>query len=145
MTAADQIRALADTGTPAGQWSAHEGDLEGGTLVDYVTTLFKNREDGTSTGRLFLTLAPNAIDPEKGDHIVPAMTGDGPNAEANAVKIVAAVNALPKVADYDEAVMAYLNHQTVCGVGSSCPELVALWQALVVARGVLVAALGVTA
>lgn len=111
MTAADQIRALADTGTP--------GPLREASWAERgLRTLRSTRDD--------VWLA------DVRDH------GD-------AAKIVAAVNALPKVADYDEAVMAYLNHQTVCGVGSSCPELVALWQALVVARGVLVAALGVTA
>lgn len=115
MTAADQIRALADTGTP-GPWDVDYLPPFGGAIIDHV----QEQEPYRSV----------AYD-----------IGNG----ADAAKIVAAVNALPKVADYDEAVMAYLNHQTVCGVGSSCPELVALWQALVVARGVLVAALGVTA
>lgn len=116
MTAADQIRALADTGTPA-PWKFQQ---------------HPSRRDST------VLLGGDSLG--VGTFVAHYLKG-----EADAAKIVAAVNALPKVADYDEAVMAYLNHQTVCGVGSSCPELVALWQALVVARGVLVAALGVTA
>ena len=91
-------RDLANTGTP-GPWTAHQGDLEGGTMLDYVATLLRNRDDGTSTGRLYLTIGRNDIDPENGDTVVPALTGDGPNAEANAVKLVRAVNALPAIAD----------------------------------------------
>jgi hypothetical protein len=79
-----RLRKVAEAATP-GPWRAVEGDLEGGTPLDYVTTLLGNRgQDGTTTGRLFLTLAPNNIDPERGAEVVPAMTGDGPIAEANA-------------------------------------------------------------
>lgn len=97
-------RVLAGQGTP-GPWSAHEGDLEGGTILDYLATVLGNREkDGTTTGRLFLTLGRNDIDPENGAEVVPAMTGDGPSAEANAHKIALAVNALPLLADLLDAV-----------------------------------------
>lgn len=91
MTARDaRLRELAMEATP-GPWSAHEGDLEGKPASEYVRTLLANREaDGTSTGRLFLTLAPNPIDPERGAEVVPALTGDGPSAEANAAYIAAA-------------------------------------------------------
>lgn len=86
----DRLRELAQAATP-GPWSAHEGDLEGKPASEYVRTLLANREaDGTSTGRLFLTLAPNPIDPERGAEVVPALTGDGPRAEANAAYIAAA-------------------------------------------------------
>lgn len=92
----NDLRALLDAATPVGEWRAVEGDLEGGTLNDYIATLLQNRQnDGTTTGRLFLTLAPNDIDPELGAEVVPAMCGDGPRAEANANLIAAAVNALP--------------------------------------------------
>lgn len=102
----NSARDLAATGIP-GPWTAHEGDLEGGTLVDYVTTLFANRNnDGTSTGRLFLTLAPNDIDPENGAEVIPAMTGDGPRAEQNAAKIVRAVNALGPLGNLLDTVAA---------------------------------------
>lgn len=96
-------RELAATGTP-GPWSAHEGDLEGKTPLDYIATLLRNREqDGTTTGRLFLMLAPNDIDPECGAEVVPATTGDGPRSEANAVKIARAVNALGPLGDLLDA------------------------------------------
>lgn len=86
----DRLRELAQAATP-GPWSAREGDLEGKPASEYVRTLLANREaDGTSTGRLFLTLAPNPIDPERGAEVVPALTGDGPSAEANAAYIAAA-------------------------------------------------------
>ena len=97
-------RDLAAIGTP-GPWSAHEGDLEGGTPLDYIATLLRNRErDGTTTGRLFLTLGGNDEDPELGAELVTATTGDGPSAEANAVRIARAVNALPALADLLDAV-----------------------------------------
>jgi len=96
-------RDLAAIGTP-GPWSAHEGDLEGGTPLDYIATLLRNRErDGTTTGRLFLTLGGNDEDPELGAEMVTATTGDGPSAEANAVRIARAVNALPALADLLDA------------------------------------------
>lgn len=97
-------RDLAAIGTP-GPWSAHEGDLEGGTPLDYIATLLRNRErDGTTTGRLFLTLGGNDEDPELGAELVTATTGDGPSAEANAVRIARAVNALPALADLLDAI-----------------------------------------
>lgn len=96
-------RDLAAIGTP-GPWSAHEGDLEGGTPLDYIATLLRNRErDGTTTGRLFLTRGGNDEDPELGAELVTATTGDGPSAEANAVRIARAVNALPALADLLDA------------------------------------------
>lgn len=71
-----------------GPWRAVEGDLEGKPPSEYVATLLGNREaDGTTTGRLFLTLAANPIDPELGAEVVPATTGDGPQSEANAEHI----------------------------------------------------------
>lgn len=95
-------RELAATGTPR-PWSAHEGDLEGKTPLDYIATLLRKREqDGTTTGRLFLMLAPNDIDPECGAEVVPATTGDGPRSEANAVKIARAINALGPLGDLRE-------------------------------------------
>lgn len=107
-------RELADSGTP-GPWADREGDLEGGTLLDYVSTLFANRDDGTSTGRLFLALAHNTVDPEKGATVVPAMTGDGPHSEANATKIVRAVNALPAIAD----LLSVISGHVAC---DCCPD-----------------------
>lgn len=89
-----ELRELLAAATP-GPWRAVEGDLEGRPASEYVRTLFANREaDDTSSGRLFLTLAANPIDPEAGAEVVPALTGDGPQAEVNAALIVAAVNAL---------------------------------------------------
>ena len=102
-TDASGLRELLAAATPSGQWRAVEGDLEGGTLNDYIATLLTNRQnDRTSTGRLFLTLAPNDIDPELGAEVVPALCGDGPRAQANARLIAAAINALPSLlADLD--------------------------------------------
>lgn len=75
--------------TPA-PWRAVECDLEGGTILDYLSTLLGNREaDGTSTGRAFMVLGPNVVDPERGGEVVVAFTGDGPQAEANAHRIAA--------------------------------------------------------
>src|SRR5690606_5031629 len=83
----DAIRERAEAATP-GPWEAREGDLEGKPASEYVRTLLANRErDETTSGRLFLTLAPNPIDPERGATVVPALTGDGPQAEANATFI----------------------------------------------------------
>ena len=133
--------ALAATGTP-GPWTAHEGDLEGGTVIDYLATLVGNREaDGTTTRRLFLTQAPNNIDPERGAMVVPCTTGDGPNSEANAVKLARAVSALGPLGDYDDAVMAYLKHQAECTHGPDCSTLDRLWRGLTAARDRLMAAL----
>lgn len=99
-----ELRLLLAQATPPGEWRAVEGDLEGGTLNDYIATLLTNRQnDGTTTGRLFLTLAPNDVDPERGEEVVPAMTGDGPRAEANARLIAAAINALPALLHAAEA------------------------------------------
>ncbi len=134
-------RELAATGTQ-GPWSAHEGDLEGKTPLDYIATLLRNREqDGTTTGRLFLMLAPNDIDPECGAEVVPATTGDGPRSEANAVKIARAVNALGPWADYDDAVLAYMRHQTVCTDGPECRALMELWDDFCFKRDAVEAAL----
>jgi hypothetical protein len=84
---AGALRKVAEAATP-GPWRAVEGDLEGKPPSEYLRTLLANREqDGTSTGRLFLTLAPNDIDPERGGEVVPATTGDGPRAQANAAHI----------------------------------------------------------
>lgn len=95
-----RLRELLAHATPVGDWQAVEGDLEGKPVSEYARTLFVNREnDGTTTGRLFLTVAPNPIDPERGATVVPALTGDGPQAEANAELIAAAVNALPLLLD----------------------------------------------
>ena len=63
---------------------------------------------------------------------------------SDAAKIVAAVNALPEVADYDDAVMAYFQHQTECTSGPSCPTLAAKWVAVTTHRARLYKALGVT-
>lgn len=115
MTAADQIRALADTGTP-GPWKFQRNS---------------SRRDST------VILGGDSLG--VGTFVAHYLKGD-----SDAAKIVAAVNALPKVADYDDAVMAYLQHQSVCAVWSSCDELAALWGALTVARDALVEALGVT-
>lgn len=83
----DALQTVAKAATP-GTWRAVEGDLEGKPASEYVRTLIANREaDGTSSGRLFLTMAPNDIDPEIGAEVVPALTGDGPRAEANAAHI----------------------------------------------------------
>ena len=85
----DSLTAVAQAATP-GDWKAVEGDLQGQPASEYVRTLLANREaDGTSSGRLFLTLAANDIDPECGGEVVPALTGDGPRAEANATFIAA--------------------------------------------------------
>lgn len=95
----ERLRALLAEATPL-PWRSVEGDLEGGSVVDYAAKLFGSRaEDSTTTGRLFLTLGRNDIDPERGAEVVPAMTGDGPRAQANADLIVAAVNALPVLLD----------------------------------------------
>lgn len=86
----EDLRELAE-GATRGEWRAAEGDLEGKPPSEYLRTLLANREkDGTTTGRLFLVLAPNGIDPERGAEVIPATTGDGPQAEANAAYIAAA-------------------------------------------------------
>lgn len=114
MTAADQIRALADTGTP-GPWDVDYLPPFGGAIIDHV----QEQEPYRSV----------AYD-----------IGNG----ADAAKIVAAVNALPEVADYDDAVMAYFQHQTECTSGPSCPTLAAKWVAVTTHRARLYKALGVT-
>lgn len=99
-----ELRRLLAEATPVGDWRAVEGDLEGKPVSEYARTLFANREsDGTTSGRLFLTVAPNDIDPEKGAEVVPALTGNGPRSEANALLISAAINALPALLDAAEA------------------------------------------
>jgi len=99
----DEWRALAEAATP-GPWRAVEGDLEGKPASEYLRTLLANREaDGTTSGRLFLTLAPNDIDPEAGAEVVPATTGDGPRSEANGAFIAAARTAVPALLDALEA------------------------------------------
>lgn len=120
-------RDLAAIGTP-GPWSAHEGDLEGGTPLDYIATLLRNRErDGTTTGRLFLTLGGNDEDPELGAELVTATTGDGPSAEANAVRIARAVNALPALADLLDAVDAVGHREGWHGWAGLCSECSSPW------------------
>ena len=95
----DALRRAEAEATP-GPWRSVEGDLEGKPPSEYLRTLLANREkDGTSSGRLFLTLAPNDIDPELGAEVVPATTGDGPRAAANARLIALARNALPALLD----------------------------------------------
>jgi len=91
----DAIRARIEAATP-GPWEATEGDLEGKPASEYVRTLLANREaDGTSTGELHLALAANPIDPERGGTVVPALTGDGPQARANAEFIAHAREDVP--------------------------------------------------
>lgn len=103
LTDEERLRDLLAAASPL-PWRVVEGDLEGGTMLDYVTTLLRNRSgDGTSTGHLWLTLAPNDVDPEKGAEVVPAMTGDGPKSEANAALVVAAINALPGLLAREQA------------------------------------------
>lgn len=60
---------------------------------------------------------------------------------ADAAKIVRAVNALPAWADYDDAVMAYLAHQTECTVGPLCVRLARLFDDLTSKRDAVEAAL----
>lgn len=115
MTAADQIRALADTGTP-GPWKFQQ---------------HPSRRDST------VLLGGDSLG--VGTFVAHYLKG-----EADAAKIVAAVNALPEVADYDDAVMAYFQHQTECTSGPSCPTLAAKWVAVTTHRARLYKALGVT-
>lgn len=105
------IRARLEAATE-GPWEAREGDLEGKPASEYVRTLLANREaDGTSSGRLFLTLAPNRIDPEVSETVVPALTGDGPSAEANATFIAHARTDIPLLLTaLDEAQAKARNH-----------------------------------
>ena len=74
--------------------------------ADYAATLLANRDKDGTSGRLFLTVAANTIDPELGKQVVPALTGNGPRSEANALLIVAAINALPDLLDALEGVTA---------------------------------------
>ena len=111
MTAADQIRALADTGTP-GPWGSDNG-----------SAMWAER--GTKEGPY--NYVGSTEDP------------------SDAAKVVAAVNALPMTADYDDAVMAYFQHQAECTSGPSCPTLAAKWVDVAAHRLRLYEALGVTA
>lgn len=126
MSAADlkTLRTLHAAATPSGEWQAVEGDLEGKPVSEYARTLFANREnDGTTTERLFLTVAPNPIDPERRATVVPALTGNGPQSEANALLISAAVNALP-----DLLAIAETHHQLVAKV-EAVEAILAAWDA----------------
>ena len=110
MTTADQIRALADTGTPL-PWMALVGNSWGGRSAAGTT-------DGYPVG----------------------FTGDDPNSGPDAVKIVAAVNALPHIADLIDA------FDNVPLDGDPSPEpWEQWWRNLFAARDALVEALGVTA
>lgn len=92
------LRGLLADATP-GPWQAVEGDLEGKDAAAYAATLLGNRDKDGTAGRLFLTLADNTVDPELGAQVVPALTGNGPRSEANALLIAAAINALPALLD----------------------------------------------
>ena len=59
----------------------------------------------------------------------------------DAEKATCAVNALPAWADYDDAVMAYLKHQTGCHIPTWCPDLARLWREFTAARDAVAAAL----
>ena len=113
MTAADQIRALADTGTP-GPWEFQQ---------------HPSRRDST------VLLGGDSLG--VGTFVAHYLKG-----EADAAKIVAAVNALPALADLIDAVgthrkRARLTACAVCDFPWPCPTTAA--------RDALVAALGVTA
>lgn len=116
MTAADQIRALADTGTP-GPWKSqpHSSRRDSTVILG---------GDSLGVGTFVAHYVANADD---------------------AAKVVAAVNALPMTADYDDAVMAYFQHQAECTSGPSCPTLAAKWVDVAAHRLRLYEALGVTA
>ena len=75
------------------------------------------------------------------DGIVIDPDTDGVLLAADTSKIVRAVNALGPLGDYDDAVMAYLKHQTGCHVPSWCPDLARLWRELTTTRERLMAAL----
>lgn len=172
MTAADQIRALADTGTP-GPWYFNGYSNIGSPDNGYDAWSMERVNDGhTLEGRLGagrcdacgdwswaytdatgdtteypghgcrLYTEDYNRDPSVAD--VPAHHGDtaiGRRAE-DAAKIVAAVNALPALADLIDAVgthrkRARLTACAVCDFPWPCPTTAA--------RDALVAALGVTA
>lgn len=79
---------------------------------------------------------PHGIDGP--DHRV---VSDDQMSAADAEKIVDAVNALPAWADYDDAVMAYLKHQTECTVGPLCVRLDGLFGELTRKRAAVEAVL----
>ena len=124
MTAADQIRALADTGTTADRWRVRQG---------------RNGSNWIDAGEYDEVLQPAPVDCMAycygGSSQIELSDGD-------AAKIVAAVNALPALADLIDAVgthrkRARLTACAVCDFPWPCPTTAA--------RDALVAALGVTA
>lgn len=123
MTAADQIRALADTGTP-GPFTAEAGGSEG----YYVWGA-----RGQSLAR--------RNHPEARDRVALVNCLDWQSDKENAEKIVAAVNALPRIADLigvvDDEHRQFSESCVMCG---------GLWPCdYAAARDALVDALGVTA
>lgn len=110
-------RDLMDTGTP-GPWHALPGDDTFNPSVGAVPEAF-----------------PSLLSSDEW------VAECKPAGDADANKIVLSVNALPLVANYDDAVMAYLRHQTTCQHGPDCATLSTLWTALVAARDALEAAL----
>jgi hypothetical protein len=124
MTAADQIRALADTGTPADRWRIRQG--RGGSNWIEAGEYDEVLQPAPVTCMAYCYGGSSQIE----------------LSDEDAAKIVAAVNALPALADLIDAVgthrkRARLTACAVCDFPWPCPTTAA--------RDALVEALGVTA
>ena len=120
MSAADQIRALVDSGTP-GPWH-------------------RNR-DWIDAGEYDEVLAPAPVD------CMAYCYGGSSRIElsdADAAKIVAFVNAGPALADLIEAIDEHRRHRRPHGIGITCDGCFRREGDIAAARDALVAALGVT-
>ena len=129
MTAADQIRALADTGTTADRWRVRQG---------------RNGSNWIDAGEYDEVLQPAPVDCMAycygGSSQIELSDGD-------AAKIVAAVNALPALADLIDALS---HHTALLGEADfpiclACEGIVEFPCPTAAARDALVEALGVTA
>lgn len=123
MTAADQIRALADTGTPADRWRVRQG---------------RNGSNWIDAGEY-----DEVLQPAPADCMAYCYGGSSQIelSDEDAAKIVAAVNALPRIADLigvvDDEHRQFSESCVMCG---------GLWPCdYAAARDALVDALGVTA